>query len=48
MKSRIDTKVSMFNQYLDLIKMIVNAMLDEEVNHLAEEKQCRSRPNEGQ
>ena len=48
MKSGIDTKVSMFNQHLDLVKMMVNTMLDEEVNDLAGEKYCRNKPHEGQ
>ena len=48
MKSGIDTKVSMFNQHLDLVKMMVNKMLDEEVNDLAGEKYCRNKPHEGQ
>lgn len=48
MKSSMDTKVSIFNQHLELVKMMVNTMLDEEVNDLAGKRYCREKPHDGQ
>lgn len=48
MKSSMNTKVSIFNQHLELVKMMVNTMLDEEVNDLAGKRYCREKPHDGQ
>ncbi|MFT7248835.1 MAG: hypothetical protein ACI97P_001614 [Arcticibacterium sp.] len=48
MKSGIVTKVSMFNQDLDLVKMMFDTVLDEEVDHLASERYYSNKPHDGQ
>lgn len=47
LKQPLDVKLSMLNQHMEIVRMLINGLLDEEVTGLAGERYCHDKPHDG-